>query len=173
MPFTPYHFGPSGFVGLVFRRWLDIPVFVLANVVVDVEVLVVGLFGLGWPTHRYCHTLLVGTAVGAVWGLLAYTIKPVFRTAMQLVRLPYQTSLLKMVISGVLGVWFHVFIDAFYWRDVKIFWPSRARPLWRLLSQPQVKAGCIVFLIAAVILYAAIVKSYIEQNKSKKQAAST
>ena len=41
MPFTPYHFGPSGFVGLVFGKWIDLPVFVLANVIVDVEVLVV------------------------------------------------------------------------------------------------------------------------------------
>ncbi len=41
MPFTPYHFGPSGFVGLVFGKWIDLPVFVLANVIVDVEVLAV------------------------------------------------------------------------------------------------------------------------------------
>ena len=68
MPFTPYHFGPSGFVGLVFRKWIDMPVFVLANVIVDVEVLAVGLFGLGWPIHRYCHTLLIGAVVGALWG---------------------------------------------------------------------------------------------------------
>ena len=41
MPFTPYHVGPSGFVGLVFGKWIDLPVFVLANVIVDVEVLAV------------------------------------------------------------------------------------------------------------------------------------
>jgi len=49
MPFTPYHFGPSGFWGLAFRKWLDLPVFVLANVIVDIEVLVIWFFGLGWP----------------------------------------------------------------------------------------------------------------------------
>ena len=36
MPFTPYHFGSSGFVGLAFRKWLDVPIFVLANVIVGV-----------------------------------------------------------------------------------------------------------------------------------------
>ena len=158
MPFTPYHFGPSGFVGLVFRRWLDIPVFVLANVIVDVEVLVVGMLELGWPIHRYCHTLLVGAAVGAVWGLLAYTIKPVFRTAMQLIRLPYQTNLLKMVISGILGVWFHVLIDSFRWRDVKMFWPSRVRPLYNLISKGQVKAVCLACFVAAAVVYVFIVR---------------
>ena len=52
MPFTPYPFGPSGFAGLVFGKWIDLPVIVLANVIVDVEVLVIGILGLEWPAHR-------------------------------------------------------------------------------------------------------------------------
>ena len=79
MPFTPYHFGPSGFVGLVFRKWIDVPVFVLANVIVDIEVLVIMLFNLGWPRHRYCHTLLIGAAVGALWGVAAYPLRNLFK----------------------------------------------------------------------------------------------
>ena len=75
MPITPYHFGPSGFVGLALRKWLDIPVFVLANVVVDIEVLVIRLLGLGWPAHRYSHTLLIGAVVGAIWGVAAYPLR--------------------------------------------------------------------------------------------------
>ena len=71
MPFTPYHFGPSGFVGLALRRWLDVPVFVLANVVVDLEPLVVVLFGLDYPLHGYVHTFLGGTVVALLWALLA------------------------------------------------------------------------------------------------------
>ena len=39
MPVTPYHFGPNGLVGLLFKRWIDLPVVVLANVVIDMEVL--------------------------------------------------------------------------------------------------------------------------------------
>lgn len=79
MPYTPYHFGPSGFVGLIFKKHIDIPVFVLANVVVDVEVLVINLLGLGWPVHRYAHTLLIGAVVGAVWALVAYPMRRLFR----------------------------------------------------------------------------------------------
>ncbi|MHC4299546.1 MAG: hypothetical protein ACYS7Y_19890 [Planctomycetota bacterium] len=36
MPFTPYHFGPSGCVGLILRKWIDVPVFVLTNVIIDI-----------------------------------------------------------------------------------------------------------------------------------------
>jgi membrane-bound metal-dependent hydrolase YbcI (DUF457 family) len=154
MPFTPYHFGPSGFLGLIFKKWLDVPVFILANIIVDIEVLVIWLFGLGWPFHRYTHTLLLGTIAGAIWGIAAYPLRHFFEKVMQMLRIPYQTSFRKMVVSGVLGVWLHVVIDAIYHPDVRIFWPSKAKPLYGLISQGWVKAICVASFFAAVILYA-------------------
>ncbi len=168
MPFTPYHFGPSGLVGLAFRKWIDIPVFVLANVIVDIEVLVLGLLGVGWPRHRYFHTLLIGTAVGVIWAIAAYLARRFFKKIMQIIRIPYQTGFWKMVVSGVLGVWLHVIIDGIYHYDVMVFWPSRARPLWRLLNQRQVEAVCIACFFAALVPYAIAFVSHTKQNKTKK-----
>jgi len=165
MPFTLYHFGPSGFVGLVFKKWIDIPVFVLANVVVDFEVLVIALLGLGWSPHRYCHTLLMGTAVGVIWAVAAYPLRHFFKQLMQVFRVPYRTSFWKMLVSGVLGVWFHVLIDAIYHWDVCLLWPSRARPLWHLVSEGQVKTICLAFFLAAVILYIFTVKARVRQSR--------
>ena len=167
MPYTPYHFGPSGFVALVFKKYIDIPVFVLANVVVDVEVLVINLLGLGWPVHRYCHTLLIGAAVGVVWALAAYPLRNLFKKIMTVLRLPYQTSLRRMLISGVLGAWLHVLVDSVYHYDVRLFWPNRIRPLYELLTKEQVKTLCIGFFVLAVIEYLLIVKSNMKQNRPK------
>lgn len=153
MPFTPYHFGPSAFIGLIFRKWLDIPVFVLANVIVDIEVLVVWLFELGYPIHRYCHTLLIGSIVGLLWGVAAYPLRHFFNRLMQIIRIPYQISFRKMLISGILGVWLHVLIDRIYHWDVRVFWPSRARPLYGLPSHRQVEILCLAFFAAALIVY--------------------
>jgi len=161
MPFTPYHFGPSGFVGLVFRKWLDIPVFVLANVAADIEVLVYR----NWPYHRYAHTLLIGAAVGILWGVAAYPLRPLFKKIMQLFRLPYKTTFLKMTISGILGIWFHILIDSFCWWDVRLFWPSKLTPLYGLISQRQVEAICVAFFVAAVILYIFTVKTHVKQSR--------
>lgn len=166
MPFTPYHFGPSGFIGLALRKYIDIPVFVLANVIVDIEVLVIVLLGLGWPVHRYCHTLLIGAVVGAVWGTAAYPLRHFFEKIMRILRIPYQTSFWKMVISGVLGVWLHVVIDAIYHYDVQMLWPSKAKPLCRLISKGQVKAICVGFFVAALILYAIVSISYAKQGQN-------
>lgn len=163
MPFTPYHFGPSGFVGLVFRKWLDIPVFMLANVIVDIEVLCWDK----WPYHRYVHNLLIGAAVGILWGIAAYPLRPFFKKIMRFFLLSYQTSFLKMLISGVLGIWFHAIIDAFYHWDVRLFWPSGIVPLYGLISKRHVEAVCLAFFVPAFILYAIIVLSSIQKNKPK------
>jgi membrane-bound metal-dependent hydrolase YbcI (DUF457 family) len=166
MPFTAYHFGPSGLVGLVFRKWLDIPVFLLANIIVDIEVLYWGK----WPYHRYVHTLLIGAAVGLLWGAAAYPLRNLFKKVMRFFRLPYHTSFLKMLISGVLGVWLHVLIDAIYHWDVRLFWPSRARPLFALISNRQVEAICLACFIPAFIVYAIAVLSSIQKSRPKEQA---
>jgi len=169
MPVTSYHFGPSGCLGLVFRRWIDLPVFVLANVIVDIEVLVTWFFGLGWPMHRYFHTLLVGTAVGAFWGAAAYPSRNFFKRIMRIFKLPYETDLGKMIVSGFLGVWCHVIIDAIYHSDVNIFWPSNATPLHGLISKRQVEIACAIFFIPAIILYVISAVSYAKRKSAHQE----
>lgn len=139
MPFTPYHIGPSGFIGLLFRRWLDVPVFVLANVLVDVEVLMDPYFQPGWPVHRmwHFHTLLVGGLAGAIFGVLIYWIKPLrwcSEKSMAAIGLPVKSTLLSMALAGLLGVWLHVLIDSFYHYDVQIFWPYRDNTIFRWIN---------------------------------------
>lgn len=153
MPVTPYHFGPAGLLGYIFRRRIDLPVFVLANVIVDIEVLLVNLMGRSWPIHRYCHTFLIGAVVGAMWGFVAYLCLPLLIWLMKKIRIPYQTSPPKIIISGILGVWFHVLIDGIYHYDVIPFWPVQKNYLWRLLSHSQVKWICVICAAILVLLY--------------------
>ena len=87
---------------------------------------------------------------------------------MQILRIPYETGFWKMVISGILGVWLHVVTDAVYHWDVQIFWPSKIRPLYELLSKRQVIVVCIASLVAAVFLYVITFVSYTKQNKTQK-----
>jgi membrane-bound metal-dependent hydrolase YbcI (DUF457 family) len=173
MPITPYHFGPSGFIALAFRRWIDVPVFVLANVVVDIEVLVIRILHLGRPVHSYCHTFLIGAVVGVAWGLAAHPLRGVFKRLMDLIRIPYRTGLLKMLISGILGVWLHVLIDGVYHYDVRLFWPSKSISLWRTtqrrLGKEQIETLCLCFLLAAAVLYVFAVISFLREKKTQNR----
>lgn len=172
MPFTPYHFGPSGFIGLALRKWIDVPVFLLANVIVDIEVLIISQLRLGYPIHRYTHTLLLGTAAGIIWALAAWPLRNIFKKIMQILRIPYKPVFGKMLVSGILGIWLHVVIDAIYHQDVCLFWPNRRiRPLYALVSKRQVEVICLVFLLAAVIPYVIAVLSYSKSKKLKEDAS--
>lgn len=140
MPFTPYHFGPSGFVGLLLRRWVDVPVFVAANVLIDVEVLADRAFAPGWPVHQvwHFHTLLIGGLAGAVLGAIVYYIRPlrwISTKSMVVVGLPGKPTVWSMAAGGFLGAWLHVAIDSAYHYDVQIVWPYAANPVFRWLTR--------------------------------------
>jgi hypothetical protein len=178
MPITPYHFGPSGFLGLVFRKWIDIPVFVLANVIVDVEVLVIVGLGLGWPIHRYCHTLLGAAVVGMLWGMAAYPLRHLFKKIMCVLRISYEPSFWKMAISGILGACLHVLIDGIYrflslWKITSYCIYIFTNRVYRnLISEEQVEIVCVAFFIASIIVYIlariAPVKSVTESKTGKE-----
>ena len=116
---------------------------------------------MGYPLHRYCHTLLIGAALGAIWGIAAYPMRNFFKKIMRIFYIPYKTSLFKMVISGVLGIWLHVFIDGIYHTDVMIFWPSKnmwfQRTLHEHITRTKLETVCMLFFIATFILYILLV----------------
>ena len=75
MPFTPYHFGPAAVVSLPLKKKIDIPVFILVNVVIDIEPLIVLIFKPEYPVHGYAHTLLFSLIIGTVFGFVAYIFR--------------------------------------------------------------------------------------------------
>ena len=154
MPFTMYHFGPAGFVGLVLKKWVDLPVFLLANVAVDIEVPIIFALGLGWPHHRYCHTIIGGTAVGAALAIACFPVRGVFKKVMSVFRLTYNTTFTKMLIWSILGVWFHILIDSIDHWDVKPFWPYGKNPFWNIISDNHIKIICLLCWAAALVLLA-------------------
>ena len=168
MPFTPYHVGPSGFFGLLLRRWLDVPMVLLVNVLIDTEVLAANHFSSDWRVHQFLHfhTLLVGGLAGAALGALFYFLRPLRRLCelgMALIGLPQKARLWPMVIGGLLGAWLHILIDSVYHYDVQIFWPYAKNPVQRWLYtqlgtnvrtlQGSVKTVCLVFWGLLAVLY--------------------
>lgn len=172
MPLPIYHIGINGFFGLLLRKWVDPVVVILASVIIDIEVLFA-------PTaiisHRYWHfhSFFIGGLVGALFGMTCWRFKRLFKWAMKLLSVPYETKLWKMTLAGILGVWIHVVIDAFYHWDVQPFWPYQKNVLRLLKSniqqgvwQDMIRYICLAFTAAAILLYIhAVLEFY--QNKRK------
>ncbi len=155
MPFTPFHFGPSCCIALPLNRYIDLPIFVFANVAIDIEPLIVMVFNLTYPLHGYAHTLLGATAIGILCGVLGnYAKNPLSFIMEKKLRLSYKNSFNKYVISGVLGTWLHVLLDSPLYTDIMPLYPfSRNNPLFGSIQSSAMYKYCALAYIPAVILY--------------------
>ena len=164
MPYTPFHFGLHACVGLVFRRKFDLPMFIGANVVIDLEPLVVMWFDLRYPLHGYLHTLLFGGLAGVVFAFLAHPLRSLICRLMCLLRLGYRPSLGWMLLSAVLGAWLHVLLDSFLYYDIQPFYPYPANPFLNLFSETQIYVTCLLSFPIAGILYIHFRKTVAKHN---------
>jgi membrane-bound metal-dependent hydrolase YbcI (DUF457 family) len=154
MPFTPYHFGPAGFIAILFKKWVDVPVFLLANVAIDIEVGINIMLKRPW-IHAYTHTLIGGILVGVILALVSYPLRGFYKKIMGIFRLSYQTNFRKLLIWSVLGVWFHILIDSFDHWDVRPFWPFiNKNPFFGYISDYNIRMICLVFWVLLLILLA-------------------
>ncbi len=170
MPFTPYHFGPSALLALPVKKYIDIPTFVLANVAVDLEPLTVIILRLDYPLHGFCHTLLIGTAVGLFWGILAYAIKGIFKWPMKLFQLSCKASISRMLLSGTLGVWLHIIFDSTLYHDIRPLWPFDPNPLLGIINSSSVFLICEIACIATAVIFPARALYLYRKQKSKLKA---
>lgn len=182
MPVTPYHAGPSGLLGLLLRRWADVPVFLAANVLIDVEVIADQRLAPGWPVHQlwHFHTLLIGGLAGALFGAAVYGLKPLRRASekgMTLLGLPGRASLRTMTLGGLLGAWTHVLTDSFYHSDVQLFWPYARNPVYAWMGRglglgfsrihEVVETACLAALGLAVVVYVGMLIWRMRQKADK------
>jgi len=153
MPLTPFHFGPTGLLGLPFRRHLDLAVFFLANVVIDVEPLLLLVLPFNWPLHGFVHSYLIGGIAGGLWGWHAWRLRTYFERFQAFAKIPYQPNRRRMVVSGIAGAWTHVFVDSFMHADMRPFWPARGNPLLHLLTNREIYLVCVFCTILLALWY--------------------
>lgn len=158
------------------------PVFIAANVLVDLEVLADQYLQPGWPVHQlwHFHTLLIGGVAGAVFGAIIHYLKPLrwlSEKSMSIIGLRAKSTLLSMILAGILGVWLHVFIDSVYHYDVQIFWPFRKNPLYWWVTrsmgysqgtvQEWVRWVCLGCWVLGGLLYGALWVRKVKTGKTR------
>jgi len=154
MPFTPFHFGPSATVAIPLYKQIDVFAFVLANVVIDIEPLLVMTSNLHYPLHGYAHTFIGAIALGAIWGITAWIFRAPIKMIMQNVfRFPFEPSKTKMILSGSMGACFHILLDSPLYADIKPFYPITVNPLYGILGHSAIYTLCTLFFVPALVLY--------------------
>lgn len=153
MPFTPFHFAPHACMALSVSKKINIIVFVLANVAVDIEPLLVMTYKLNYPIHGAAHTLIGAAIIGFFWGSLAYLFKEQFSKLLKLLKLSWEFTWKQYIISGVFGAWFHILFDAPLYFDIQPFYPIGINPFYGLVSRELMYKFCSFLFIAAVLMY--------------------
>jgi hypothetical protein len=153
MPFTPIHFGPNILLGLPLYRRVDFVALVLVSVVVDIEPLVVMLLDLDYPLHGYCHTLLIGSLIGLLVGLILYAFRTTVTKILARLKLAHSPTLLRSAISGVVGAWLHVLYDAPIYQDIRPFFPIDSNPMLGVIDKPTAYAAGLAAAAAATMCY--------------------
>jgi len=153
MPYTPFHLGPALFIGLLLFPILDLPTFIIANVIVDIEPFLVILFQLDYPLHGYFHSYLGGTIIAVILAVVMFLIKDYMQVVMNVFKL-YQKSSFKQILStSLLGVYLHISLDSPLYLDIKPFWPLDFNPLYGVGSGFEIYGICSICFLIAFILY--------------------
>jgi len=158
MPNTILHFGPHSYIAFLWRKYLDFPALILINIFINFESYITILFRSDYPQHGYAHTFLFGSFVAISGAILLYFSKNILKKLMNLIHLPYDTGFRKILVSSVFGAWFHVFLDAFVYADIRPFFPLCSNPLYGLIGGFSMDLICIILFIPAFILYKKITR---------------
>jgi membrane-bound metal-dependent hydrolase YbcI (DUF457 family) len=169
MPLTPFHLGPALFLGLVFFSFLDFPTFLLANVIVDVEPLLVFLLDLDYPLHGFFHSFLGGTLAALLLAFIMMKIRGAFSGWLRFFKLEQEYSLKSILAASLSGVYIHILLDSRMHTDIKPFYPSDLNPFLSrgILVGFEVHTICIWTAILGIIVYG--IKLFLTIRKEKIQ----
>jgi membrane-bound metal-dependent hydrolase YbcI (DUF457 family) len=153
MPLTPYHVGPALLVALLLYPLLDIPTFLVANVILDLEPLAVVLGLADWSLHGVFHSLTVGSVVAVVLAGVMFLLRKYIPQVKVGKTEQKEYTIREYVVTSVAGVWLHILMDAFLYNDLNLFYPIRWNPLVGLLSYQAIINFCLISLPVAFIIY--------------------
>ncbi|NIQ07940.1 MAG: metal-dependent hydrolase [Candidatus Korarchaeota archaeon] len=124
MPLTPLHLGPGMALGMLFKRWINLPAILLASVIVDVRAIYLALIVGNWSNlHGFFHTFIGATLLGlVVIGLVWLFHRPLSQIS-RMFHIKQEYSLQPIITGSLLGVWLHVVLDSYMHRDMDPFWP--------------------------------------------------
>lgn len=153
MPFTPYHFGPALFIGVLLFPFIDLATIMVASVILDLEPLAVIIFDLQMPLHAFFHTYLGATIVACALSVLVYPLRKYLNGIVSLFGLKQESSMKHIVLASFIGTYSHVLLDSFLYSEMNPFFPLLGNPFVGLLGFGFVYNLCVVLGLVGLFIY--------------------
>ncbi|NHI88956.1 MAG: hypothetical protein EAX87_05485 [Candidatus Thorarchaeota archaeon] len=153
MPFTPYHFGPALFIGILLFPFIDLATIMVASVILDLEPLAVILFDLQMPLHAFFHTYLGATIVACGLSVSLYPFRKYLNEIVSFFGLKQESSMRHIISASFIGTYSHVLLDSFLYSEMNPFFPLLGNPFVGLLGFGFVYNLCVVLGVAGFFIY--------------------
>lgn len=154
MPFTPFHLGPALFFGLLLSTVFDLPTFLIANVLPDVEPFAVLFFNVrGYPLHGFFHSYIGATILAVILALCMYLLRGFFGRVMKGFRVQQSSSFKKIVFTSFAGAYFHVFLDSFLYSEMMPLYPLGGNVFLAYGSYTVIYGFCGITALFGIALY--------------------
>ena len=155
MPFTPFHLGPGLLFGLLLFSYVDLPTFLAASVVVDIEPFLVLSLNLDYPVHGYLHTFLGGTLIAFLLVLAMSRMRGTLSPLMSFLKVKQKTSFRSILLASVFGVYLHILLDSHLYSDIRPFYPIESNPLLAhgMFVGFEIYTFCVLSLLGGAIVY--------------------
>ena len=168
MPFTPFHFGPGLLISLAFLSFIDIPTFLIASVIIDIEPFLVLVFHLNYPLHGFFHSFLGGFIITALLTMVMSKIRKFFTPLIKFFKIEQSISFKKIFFSSTCAIFLHILLDSPIYLDIQPFFPLEFNPfysntLWPGLFAYLISAWCFV---GALLVYIFRLLQYKFKNKT-------
>ena len=106
MPFTPFHFGPSGLIGLLLLKWVDFPTILIASVAIDIEPLLVLMFNLSYSLHGFFHSFFGATLIALLLILIMRYLRGYLSVLMYSFKLTQDVTLKSIMLNHLFDIYF-------------------------------------------------------------------
>jgi membrane-bound metal-dependent hydrolase YbcI (DUF457 family) len=170
MPFTLFHLGPALAVGLPLQRYLHAPTFIVGNLILDVEPLLVVMLGLRYPMHGMLHTVVLACTVGLLLGFTIFRLEGFMSMSYKKIKLETEKPLMlrSFLLAGVFGAVLHVLFDALLYSEMEPFFPLAINPLLNLhVSMSSVYWFCVALGVLALVYYVGLQVYYLYKKAPK------
>ncbi len=147
--------GPALLFGAPSRRLIHLPTFLLANIIVDIEPLLVWRLHLNYPVHGFFHTFLSAVLVGTLLGYFMYWLEPFLHDIYSALRLVPETKLhlRHFIAAGIIGIILHVVLDSIVYTNITPLYPLQVNPFYTPGSMSTVVDFCVKSFIVGLAFY--------------------
>ena len=136
MPFTPFHFGhslPIVFADLKHKR-IDLFSSIVGSVIIDIEPIIILVFGLNVPLHGIVHTFVFAIILGVMVGLIIHATDTFWGKILPFFKWQQKTSLMNKIFwASFMGI-FHVFLDSTMYIEMNPFLFVPGNPFFGLIN---------------------------------------